>query len=201
MKISQENEVLTGDKCAEDPFCKRLNSVNNAMEIIQQMSQTIDDFRDFLAPDKEKKTFKVDQIIRKAVSLTEASLKEFNIVLEISSIGEPQINGYFNEYGQVLLNILMNARDAFGAKGKSDKQITVRSWTENGRAVVTITDNAGGIKEKIIGKIFDAYYTTKVLAKGTGVGLFMSKNIIEHSMGGHLSVRNVKGGAEFRIEV
>ena len=143
----------------------------------------------------------MDEAVKKAVSLTEASLKEFNIVLDIDCTGDPQINGYFNEYGQVLLNILMNARDAFGAKGKSHKQVTVRSWAENDRAVVTITDNAGGIKAEIIGKIFDAYYTTKVLGKGTGVGLFMSHNIIENSMGGRLSVRNVEGGAEFRIEV
>lgn len=176
-------------------------NVTKTMEIILQMSQTIDDFQAFLVPDKEKKLFKVDEAIKKAVSLTEASLKEFNIVLDVSLNGEPQINGYSNEYGQVLLNILMNARDAFGAKGKSHKQVTVRSWSENGRAVVTITDNAGGIKEEIIGKIFDAYFTTKALGKGTGVGLFMSHNIIENSMGGRLSVRNVEGGAEFRIEV
>lgn len=177
------------------------DSVVNTMEIIQHMSQTIDDFREFLTPDKEKKLFKVDEAIKKAVSLTEACLKEFNIVLDINSTGEPQINGFSNEYGQVLLNILMNARDAFGDKRKSHKQITVRSWTEEGRAVVTITDNAGGIKEEILGKIFDAYYSTKVLGKGTGMGLFMSHNIIENSMGGRLSVRNVEGGAEFRIEV
>ena len=77
----------------------------------------------------------------------------------------------------------------------------MRSWKEDGRAVVTITDNAGGIKEEIIDKIFDAYFTTKELGKGTGIGLFMSKTIIEKNMGGRLTVRNVGDGAEFRIEV
>jgi C4-dicarboxylate-specific signal transduction histidine kinase len=77
----------------------------------------------------------------------------------------------------------------------------VRSWNEDGKSVVTITDDAGGIKEEVIDKIFDAYFTTKPLGKGTGVGLFMSSNIIEKSMGGRLCARNVEGGAEFRIEV
>ena len=95
----------------------------------------------------------------------------------------------------------MNAKDAFMEQKNKDARIVVRSWTEHGRAVVTITDNAGGIREDIIGKVFDAYFTTKPLGKGTGVGLFMSSAIIEKSMGGRLSVRNVEGGAEFRIEV
>ena len=77
----------------------------------------------------------------------------------------------------------------------------MRSWEENGRAVVTITDNAGGIKADILGKIFEPYFTTKDLGKGTGVGLFMSKTIIEKNMGGRLSVRNTGDGAELRIEV
>ena len=176
-------------------------SVDKAMEIIQHMSQTIDDFRDFLTLDKERKRFPVDQVIRKSVSLIEASLKERDIQLDISCAGEPRINGHPNEYGQVLLNILMNAKDAFAERPRADARITVRSWMEDGRTVVTVTDNAGGIKEGIIDRIFDAYFTTKPLGKGTGVGLFMSKTIIEKSMGGRLSARNVEGGAEFRIEV
>jgi len=112
-----------------------------------------------------------------------------------------QVNGYPNEYSQVLLNILMNAKDALLERGICDPLITVASWQENGRAVVTITDNAGGIKDEIMGNIFDAYFTTKNLGKGTGIGLFMSKKIIENRMGGRLTVRNVAGGAEFRIEV
>lgn len=175
--------------------------VAKAMEVIQHMSQTIDDFRDFLVLDKEKKLFKVDPVIRKSVSLIEGSLKKHNIRLDISHTGDPQINGHPNEYGQVILNILMNAKDALVEKGKSDATIMVRSWTEQDRAVVTITDNAGGIEDEIIDRIFDAYFTTKPLGKGTGVGLFMSKTIIEKSMGGRLSVRNVEGGAQFRIEV
>lgn len=178
-----------------------LNStVDKVIEIIQHMSQTIDDFRDFLVLNKERQSFRVDEVIRKSASLIEGSLRDRNIALEITSSGDPQITGRPNEYGQVIINVLMNAKDAFGEWPKADARITVNSWEEQGKAVVTITDNAGGIEEEIIGKIFDAYFTTKALGKGTGVGLFMSNTIIG-SLGGRISVRNVAGGAEFRIEV
>jgi two-component system, chemotaxis family, CheB/CheR fusion protein len=175
--------------------------VGKSMEIIQHMSQTIDDFRDFMILGKEKKLFPVDEAVRKSVSLIDASLRERHIVLDIDCTGEPQIYGHPNEYGQVILNILMNAKDAFEEAHKGGGRIAIRCWAEDGRAVVTVTDDAGGIKEEIIDKIFDAYFTTKPLGTGTGVGLFMSNNIIVKSMGGRLSARNVEGGAEFRIEV
>jgi C4-dicarboxylate-specific signal transduction histidine kinase len=171
------------------------------MGIIQHLSQTIDTFRDFLISSKEKTPFKVDQIIAKAVSLVEENYTSQGIHIDIGSTGDPQIIGHPNEFGQVLLNLLRNAKDAMLEQGVNDARITVRSWSENARAVVTITDNAGGIKEEILDKIFDAYFTTKDLGKGTGVGLFISKNIIENNLGGRLSARNVEGGAEFRIEV
>ena len=177
------------------------SNIAKAMEILLHLSQTIDDFRNFSAPDKEKSLFKVDQIVAKTVSLVEESFKYQNIIIETGAIGEPQISGYPNEFGQVILNILMNARDAFLERGTSEAWVKVRSWTENGKAVVSITDNAGGIEEEIMGNIFDPYFTTKELGKGTGVGLFMSKTIIEKNMGGRLTARNTGDGVEFRIEV
>lgn len=176
-------------------------NIAKIMEVVQHMSQTINDFHGFLSSNKEKLIFRVDQVIAKTVSLIEDNFKSQSIRIDITSTGELRINGYPNEYGQVLMNLLMNAKDAFIERGVVDARIAVHSWDENGRAVVTITDNAGGIKEEIIDKIFDAYFTTKDLGKGTGVGLFMSKNIIEKNMGGRLLVRNVTDGAEFRIEV
>jgi signal transduction histidine kinase len=177
------------------------DNIDKAMEIIQHMSQTIDSFRDFLAPEQEKKPFQVAQVIAKTVGLIKETFKLQNIAVEVITSGEPQITGFANEYSQVLLNLLTNARDAFHEHRVPDARITVRSWVENGRTVVTVTDNAGGIKEEILGKIFDAYFTTKELGKGSGVGLFMSKNIIEKNMGGRLTVRNVEDGAQFKIEV
>jgi PAS domain S-box-containing protein len=177
------------------------SNISKVMEILLHLSQTIDDFSYFATPDKEKAHFKVDQIIVKTISLIEESFKNNHIVIDISSSDDPQINGYPHEYAQVLLNILMNARDAFLESRRDNAQITVRAWKENDRSVVTITDNAGGIKTDILGKIFEPYFTTKDLGKGTGVGLFMAKTIIEKNMGGCLSARNTGDGVEFRIEV
>ena len=192
-----------GLSCKYGRFSEELldGNIAETMAIVQHMSQTINDLQEFLSPNKEKTPFRVDQVITKTVGLIKENFKSQGISIELSSVGEPQVIGYPNEYGQVLLNLLMNAKDAFVEHGASGACITVRAWSENGRSLVTIADNAGGIKEEILAKIFDAYFTTKELGKGTGVGLFLSKTIIEANMGGRLSARNINGGAEFTIEV
>jgi signal transduction histidine kinase len=184
-------------------FSKELleENVSKVMEILRHLSRTIDDFRNFSTPDKQKVLFKVDEVIDKTVSLIGENFRGQGIELETRSDGEPEIYGYPNEYAQVLMNILMNARDALQDGKIAEGRIIIYSRTENGRTVVTISDNAGGIDEALLDKIFDAYFTTKELGKGTGVGLFMSKAIIEKNMGGHLTVRNIAGGAEFRITI
>ena len=171
------------------------------MEVIQQMSRTIDDFMNFFKPDKEAVVFSVKQAVTHTLSLIEKSFQEQQIVIEIHSEEAPLVNGYPNEYAQVLLNILMNARDALAEHKIDDALISIRAFTEMNRSVVTITDNAGGVAEEIIDRLFDPYFTTKGPDKGTGIGLFMSKSIIEKNMGGKLTVRNIGNGAEFRIEV
>ena len=184
-------------------FSKELldTNIGKVMEILLHLSQTIDDFSNFATPDKDKTLFKVDQVIVQTISLIEESFKNNHIALDLNSSDDPQINGYPHEYAQVLLNILMNARDAFLESRRDHARIDVRSWVENGRSVVTITDNAGGIKTDILGKIFEPYFTTKDLGMGTGVGLFLSKTIIEKNMGGRLSASNTGDGVELRIEV
>jgi two-component system, chemotaxis family, CheB/CheR fusion protein len=176
-------------------------SVAQAMEIIYHMSQTIEDFRNFYRPDKEKSWFDLGQLLRKTVSLVEANFREDQITVEIADSDDLEITGYPNEYAQVILNILMNARDAFNERQPDKRRIHIRYGREDGKTVVTVTDNAGGIAEEIMEKIFDPYFTTKDQGLGTGVGLFMSKTIIEKNMGGRLTAANVDGGAEFRIEV
>jgi C4-dicarboxylate-specific signal transduction histidine kinase len=178
-------------------------NVKKTLETIRYMSKTIDDFRFYLKPVKEKVDFRVLETIEKITSLLdeEGSLNEQPIRTSVVSACDPVVNGYPNELSQVLLNILVNARDAFAIKQVASPIITIKVFTEGGRCVVTITDNAGGIPEDIIDKIFDPYFTTKGPDKGSGVGLYMAKIIIEKNMNGTLSARNVVDGAEFRIEV
>lgn len=177
------------------------STVTTAMDIIFRMSQTIDDFSNFYKPDREKRWFKVNQVVMKAVSLIEASFREYRITIDTIAGDNLEIKGFPNDYAQVLLNILVNSRDALLERGIADPWVTVRARMEEGRSVVLVSDNAGGIKEDILERIFDLYYTTKESGLGTGIGLFMAKIIIEKNMGGHLTVRNAGYGAEFRIEV
>ena len=185
-------------------FTKELldTSVANAMGLINNMSKTIDYFRNFFKPDKEKHLFEVNQVINKTLTLIESGLKNMNINIVVEASNDTNINGYENEYCQVLLNIIINSKDAFGVCNiDSHCIITITVFKEDNKSVVTLTDNAGGIPEDIIDKIFDPYFTTKGPDKGTGIGLYMAKTIIEKNMGGRLTVRNTGSGAEFRIEV
>jgi signal transduction histidine kinase len=177
------------------------NSVGKSMELIRHMSQTIDDFRNFFRSEKEAVSFGVNQVIAHTLSLIEMSFKDQDIGIDLQTEGDPMANGYPNEYAQVLLNILINARDALVERHVDDARISLYAFSEGGKTVVTITDNAGGIAEEIIDRLFDPYFTTKGPDKGTGIGLFMSKTIIEKNMGGRLTARNEGKGAEFRIEV
>jgi signal transduction histidine kinase len=184
-------------------FCEELLQarVAKAMQVISHMSRTIDDFRNFFRPDKQKEPFKVSRVIGNALSLIGGSYKNLQIRVEVDTGSDPTITGYPNEFAQVLLNILNNARDALVARGQGEPAITIALHEAVGRTVVTIRDNAGGIPEKILDKIFDPYFSTKGPEQGTGLGLFMAKTIIETNMGGTLTVRNAGDGAEFRIEV
>jgi C4-dicarboxylate-specific signal transduction histidine kinase len=193
----QEIGLICEEGCGEELE----KNVEKVMEILRHLSQTIDDFRNFSSPDKEKALFTVEGAVAKTLSLIEESFASRGIKIDVGTSGNPQISGYQNEYSQVLLNIFMNAKDAFGEPAREGARIELRAWVDGGKSVVTITDNAGGISEEALERIFDAYYTTKEQGKGTGIGLFMAKTIIEKNMGGRLSARNVEGGAEFRIEV
>ena len=109
--------------------------------------------------------------------------------------------GYSNEYAQVLLNILSNAKDALVERNVAEPRIGINISRTDERSVVTITDNGGGISTDVMPRIFDPYFSTKEKMQGTGIGLYMSKIIIEQNMGGSLTAENIEGGVAFRIEV
>lgn len=176
-------------------------NVAKMMEAIRHMSGTIDNFRNFFSPSKEKVPFSLRRAVEKALSLVDLRLNEQQLNTELIAAEDCIVSGYENEYSQVLLNILINARDAFLERKVADPKLVIEIGREGDEAVVTITDNAGGIPEEILERIFDPYFTTKGPDRGTGIGLYMSKMIVERNMGGSLTVKNVPGGARFRVAV
>lgn len=176
-------------------------SVNKAMDLINHLSRTIDDFRNFFEPDKEKTEFMIHEVVVRTVSLIEDSFAHLQISIEFHGSSTATVIGFPNEYSQVLLNILMNARDVLVERQPDKALVSVTISTEGEWSVVTISDNGGGIDDGVMGKIFDPYFTTKGPDRGTGLGLYMSKTIIEKNMNGRLTARNTADGAEFRIEL
>jgi len=171
------------------------------MDILTEMSRTIDDFRFFFKPNKLKENFNVKDIINKTIKFLESSLNFNQIKIFLDLEENCIINGFQNEYSQVVLIILSNAKDELVERKIKDKKISIVLKKIEDKFVLRISDNAGGITKEVMSKIFDPYFTTKEQGKGTGVGLYMAKMIIEKNMGGKLTARNLKDGAEFRIEV
>lgn len=174
-------------------------SVKKGKMLTTSMSKTIDDFRDFFKPNKLKEHFSLAESIEKTVELIEASYKNSNIEIRTNLEENVEINGYPSEFSQVILNILSNAKDALIEHKDEDRVVTIEAFSEDATAIITIEDNAGGIPEEIITKIFDPYFTTKEEGKGTGIGLYMTKTIVENNMGGKLIVSNEDSGAKFTI--
>ena len=176
-------------------------NTKKAMEVINNMSRTIDNFGGFFRPDDERGSFRVNDVLTKVIAMIGASFKELQVSIETTGQEDLVIHGYRNEFTQVLINILLNARDAFLEHPIANPRITIHMAREDKIGIVTILDNAGGVPDAIIDRIFDPYYTTKGPGKGAGIGLYMAKTLIERHMHGSLTVRNIGGGAEFRIEI
>jgi len=170
--------------------------------ITNYMSHTIDDFRDFFKPQKEQVEFNLDESIKNTIKLIQPVIKYDEVQLNYTSHENITLLGYPNELGQVIINIVNNAKDALLSNNQiKEKRIDILVFTEKQRVVITIQDNAGGIDEKIIDQIFKPYFSTKLKKNGTGLGLYISKMIIEEHMEGRLSVENKNGGALFKIEL
>jgi signal transduction histidine kinase len=176
--------------------------IKESMEQIKYMSKTIDDFRNFYKPNKEKKLFGINSALKGSMSLVKARLEaHFFKITELYDNDMPEINGYENEFKQAILNIISNTQDAAEERKISSPTVSIKSGFRDGYALVEIEDNCGGIPESIINRIFEPYFTTKDQGKGTGIGLFMSKTIIEENMNGILEVFNIPNGVRFTIKL
>jgi len=175
--------------------------VQKSMSQIQFMSSTIDDFRSFFRQDKSKKEFVLNGKVKEVVQMLSAQFAINSISSIIEEECELSFNGFENEFKQVVLNLLTNAKDQLSDTKIKNPEIRIKIFKNGGASVISIEDNGGGIDKECIEKIFDPYFTTKTPDKGTGIGLYMAKTIIESHMGGILSAQNTNSGAEFRIEL
>lgn len=167
--------------------------------LIAFMSNTIDDFRNFFASDKQKASFDVCQSVKNAISIMDSALKNNNIDCEFTCKDEIFAYGYANEIAQVFLNLLANAKDVLLERKVLNPKIEIDVTQESDKIIITICDNGGGVKVEPIEKIFEPYVSTKHASSGTGIGLYMSKIIIEKHSFGQLLVKNDQKGACFTI--
>jgi polar amino acid transport system substrate-binding protein len=190
----QNLEFDFDDGHIDDTFIKEY--VRKNTKTIRFMSQTIDDFRNFLRIDKTKQMFKVKDAIEETISMQESSIKNHNIIINITG-DDFSLYSLRSEFKQVILNIISNAIYVLKKSQISQPIINIVLRDK----MITITDNAMGIDDTVLHRIFEPYFTTKEQGEGTGIGLYMSKVIIEENMGGTLTVSNIHdSGASFIID-
>ena len=210
--LSLISTAATGAKIKKDfgtlsdnDFYETMDMINNST---QHLSTTIDDFRNFFNNDKNASTFNINKPIEKVLSLINSKLKNRDIHV-IKNTQDVEVTALINEFIQVLINILNNSLDAFEEQNLEKKFIFLDLYKENNSLVLIIKDNAGGIKEELLGRIFEPYFTTKHKSQGTGIGLYMSMEIIKKHMNGDINVSNEEyiydnikcKGAQFKIEI
>ncbi|WP_310441348.1 ATP-binding protein [Sulfurimonas sp.] len=186
------------DNYKADFFQKELESID---ELAQHLSSTIDDFRDFFKNNKTLKHEELKDIVEKSFKIIAPTLEARKITFNNSIEENIFVYTYVSEMKQVLLNIIKNAEDILVEKNISDPTIWIRGYKNDKYAELTIEDNGGGISQDIIDKIFTPYFSTKKSKDGTGLGLYMSKMIIEQHCNGILSVQNGSYGAKFTIKI
>lgn len=161
------------------------------------MSSTIDDFRTLLTDDKEKHTFCVQESIKEVLTLMNGTLKGIDVEVDLTQ--KTNLFAYRNELMQVFITLLSNSIEALHTNEIEEKKIYIKVIEEESTISISIEDNAGGIPEHIVPKVFDAYFSTKKSVGGTGFGLYIVKMIVEQSMQGSITLENGKEGARFSI--
>ncbi|MGB5867671.1 MAG: ABC transporter substrate-binding protein [Arcobacteraceae bacterium] len=182
---------------------KEDEALNAIIEKVNFLSNTIDTFRDYIKEKKELKEVILQDRLKNDINIVEASLSNNYIVL-LKNIDETEpihINMLVGELSQVIINILNNAKDVLVERKIESPIVKISLQKKQNKAIINIEDNAGGISDEIFPKIFNPYFSTKHQSIGTGLGLYMSKEIIEKHLNGKLYATNTKLGAQFTIEL
>jgi len=177
-----------------------MNFYNESKSIIQNMSNTIDDFTNFFKPEKNKKFFSLKKCIMESIQILDKIIKNEKIKI-VANYKDIELLGIQNELSQVIINLIQNSKDAFIYNKIKNKKIIISINKKEDFVIINIEDNAGGIKEENIEKIFEPYFTTKHSSSGTGLGLFMSKMICEQGFNGTMDVKNKNNGIILSIKL
>lgn len=178
-------------------FDRKINEVN---DYLQYMSKTIDDFKNFFQDDKKKHFLLVNHLTLQAINMIKPSLDALNIKInQEDNQSLSKIHIYKNEIIQVILNLINNSKDAFIEKEIKNPEISIFFEETKHAQIIYIQDNAGGIKEEILKYVFEPYFSTKDSLNGTGLGLYMSKLIVEEHCNGKIEVNNINKGCCFKI--
>lgn len=197
LKFKQELGTLSDEK---------LKSALSVIESLsEQMSNTINDFMNFYKPNKEKKDFSLYETVLYATNIINVQLQNAGISLALNIDPALHVHGLANELQQVILNLLGNAKDAFVNKSMEPKQICLVAWKSEEGICLCVEDNAGGIDEELLERIFEPYFTTKGKMQGSGIGLYICSMIMRESFGGSIKVENITHegatiGARFILE-
>jgi PAS domain S-box-containing protein len=189
-------EKMIDGEIADETLEEVVGSVD---EQLAYMSKTIEDFRSFFNPEKDKNKIYASALIEQARDFMAYSFKVDEINFSVDFTEDVQINVHINEIVQVFINILNNAKEALLEKVDENRNVKTKFYIQGENIVFEISDNAGGIPSIIVNKIFEPYFSTKKNKNGTGLGLYMSKTIVEKNGHGRLSVVNTDIGATFKI--
>ena len=174
---------------------------NKSTQLVNRMSSTIDEFRNFFKPGKHAEAFHLAGAVRASIDIMSGVFENHAIEVGLECDESIQLMGVQGEFSQVMLNLLSNAKDALLQTKPAAPRIVVRAAREGGRVHIDVDDNGGGIDPHIIAKIFEPYFTTKDEGKGTGIGLYMSKMIVDGNMNGRLTASNHGNGARFTLDL
>jgi len=166
--------------------------VEDASVLAKNMSETLEDFRTFFDPNKTHKRFSIKKVIDKSIDLTKYQLQKEDIEVSLTIQNDIKIYGFENELTHVILNLINNSKDALCEKQIENKKIIIIVKETFKNVIINVIDNAGGIKSDIMEKVFDPYFTTKHKSVGTGIGLYMSKQMVEKHMTGKIYCKNIQ---------
>ena len=197
VKLELQTFDLQSQSGQEEMMSYFLTNLQNIDTYVETLTTTIDDFRNFYKQDKASVETTFETLIHKALHIIQTSLINDNVEIESFYDSQERLKLYDSEMMQVILNILKNAQDNFKERQTKNPKITIRTHQRG----VTICDNGGGVAEEIVEKIFDPYFSTKSSKNGTGLGLYMSKTIVEEHHHGKLTLKNLDNGACFEIAV